>query len=349
MGLGGIMDYGSGRLNGGEVQFHPNNRVEMCSEITDAINSQCPFTTIASPSSLCGNGVLEPNEQCECKVGNGIKSCVGCSSCTLTQPTTRCSISTDQYVVRQPLTPAFVNVGDVSLVAHADCCKGNQLIGQSCNNGRDVCSGTGTCNKACATFFLTPCGFDESGCIQRCFADNKCQGIELKTLGPPPIPAGAVPDGLLCKMSDKSNGFCKRGVCIASTFAPTTSSVDNMQTDTPTTNQITLQPTSPPTNQPTPQPTQPTATLTPTSTLSPTLPDCPPNKNLLKCNPATKVRNAKSCASLGCYWCPVEQKCQAAPLACGIATLKGLEAFYGHCPAFTRNNKLGRKKSRSSG
>ena len=83
---GGIMDYGDGKLNG-VYQFNTEFRkAEMCKTINTHVQN-CP-QGFQALEPVCGNGILDDGETCECR--NGENSCQYCDGCQL-QPGKMCS------------------------------------------------------------------------------------------------------------------------------------------------------------------------------------------------------------------------------------------------------------------
>ncbi|KJE89186.1 hypothetical protein CAOG_00706 [Capsaspora owczarzaki ATCC 30864] len=101
-GFGGIMDYGDGKYLG-EYQFYTaQNKAEMCTEIQSTLASTSVPSCWTPYSPTCGNGVVEPSEECDvsssccknCKLTSGSQCATGtcCSACKFSPPTTVCSV-----------------------------------------------------------------------------------------------------------------------------------------------------------------------------------------------------------------------------------------------------------------
>ena len=245
---GGIMDYGDGRVNS-TVQFLGASRAQLCAGMQRAVSMSpaCGAVSTEGPpsppddngsddpdspggggaNSKCGNGVLEPDEDCECVAPLSAASvnananatspttqsayvnatyCGRCAGCRLTS---NVQCSSRDFVLRTPSTPAFAPV-DRGILASPECCdddagvvappktqcfafvSGGNPLGTS-----GVCSAFGACERVCAEYFVPSCGFDETGCWQACVVNRKCTDSSL-TSNAPRVPISWVGDGAVC-------------------------------------------------------------------------------------------------------------------------------------------------------
>jgi hypothetical protein len=179
---GGIMDYGSPYYNN-VIQFNPSKRIELCSGLTRA-TIECPSNIFIS-SLECGNGIVEPGEQCECLKPN----CIGCVNCKTNQ-----ECSTD-FIMSQTSDP--------------QCCHDGKFTTGKCN-GADVCV-NGKCTRFCSKYGLNECGMDD--CSQSCLFNNQCSN-QITTQKN--IPISHLPDGLKCN----DGGVCINGTCTKQKTCP---------------------------------------------------------------------------------------------------------------------------------
>lgn len=203
------------------VQFHADNREAVCAHLTNLPPSEYFQLVAAGSGATCGNAVFEPSEECEC-LEQDKTMCEGCVNCQLADPKMVCASSAAHaFVVRHAQTPLYVAVTK-ALQSSPECCLDDGQMPpspQTCNNRLDVCSSiTGQCEKACSKYMLRPCGFDQSGCVQQCFYEGRCQGAKLTSQDVPPLPVGMVPNGNACQLPDKGTpGWCTNGVCVGNT------------------------------------------------------------------------------------------------------------------------------------
>jgi hypothetical protein len=80
---GGIMDVAK-KINGSYQFSTVFNRHNVCPVIADLFNDGCEWFTGFSP--VCGNGLQEDGEECECS--DESTTCPGCSNCVLTSECT---------------------------------------------------------------------------------------------------------------------------------------------------------------------------------------------------------------------------------------------------------------------
>eukprot|EP00941_MAST-03F_sp_MAST-3F-sp1_P003802 g3802.t1 len=84
---GGIMDYGDGKFDDGdgdgpEYQFNtPLRKTEVCAHLTAARNKQGCTSFFTKRVKTCGDGVVEGDEECECK--DKSTQCQCCQNCRL--------------------------------------------------------------------------------------------------------------------------------------------------------------------------------------------------------------------------------------------------------------------------
>jgi len=273
---GGIMDYANGLYNG-VPQFHPFRRADVCPFLSYMVTeNSCPFFTVAASNAVCGDGVLEPSEACECV--DDSTNCGGCVDCKITDSSVQCdSVS---FVMRYPDTPAMVIV-QASDLADPSCCVNNLLSPPKtlCQDGINACGPQGQCVPICTTYLLPDnpnCGFDTSGCNLGCVWNNQCTFSLTYTTSNGQIgDISALPNGSQCYTSSNDIGICDGGGCVGSNTAPSS----------PSSFHPTRQPTKPPTT---------TSEGGATVTLSPSL------DSTTSCS---LQRTKKSCLRNACNWC----------------------------------------------
>ncbi|KAH9251383.1 hypothetical protein BASA81_010794 [Batrachochytrium salamandrivorans] len=313
-GQGGIMDYGNGRYQNGPVEFNPLNRDEICPVLTYA-QSHSVYMSLTQKASVCGNGLLDVDEECEC-VDQTQTSCGACKGCRLTTLVGR-ECSTAQFVMHT--TPGKAEVVSEQLLANADCCKQGVLAKQAqvCE-GDGVCTPTGQCGKACGVFLIAGCMVGSSAfdgeCVQRCLFNKKCWGKDLTSMGPPEVPVGAVPNGLQC---NQGQGTCQSGVCEATTA--TTTAVPTTTTSTPTS-----------TSTPSAAPTLSSASPSAAPVMDYSSLKCPNLPRFNKC--PGKSKDACSKVKTGCEWC--NNACKVSAVSCENMHVP-YSVLYAHCPPYS--------------
>mgnify|MGYP000122537182 FL=1 len=205
---GGLMDYGDGMYNG-VVQFHPRQYTRICPYLTGLKTWKCKYFFPVLPDSQCGDGILSPDEQCECL--DNSQNCV-CKNCKLS-PNIECS--TNKFIMRHNNTPNFVVVSPKEL-SHPTCCRNNKLTRPKlfCDNN-NICGANGKCIPFCnkiISWASKPCGFDSTGCILSCTDDyGNCRTKWTSDS----IQINILPEGSLCQ--NNTIGKCdKLGNCIVS-------------------------------------------------------------------------------------------------------------------------------------
>lgn len=194
-GRGGIMDYADGRYEG-EVQLSPSLREAVCPVLAWARDNCAPH--FGPLDSGCGDGVLGPEEQCEC-TAVGSRACGACVGCRA--PAGACS---PLFAVRREPGPAVAVLGGED----AACCAGKPKT--ACGLG-GVCSRQ-QCAPACSRGFglaTRTCGFDEMGCRQGCVFNGRCRW-DLTVEGAGEI--SNAPNGTRCVGGGTCDG---RGRCSA--------------------------------------------------------------------------------------------------------------------------------------
>lgn len=287
------------------LEFQPVSREAVCAKATTLLGTEV-FAAAAPEMEICGNLVLEPGEECEC-LERGNKDCLGCKQCRKTNTLVACTKPGDKYVVRHAKTPQHVAV-EASLLSHADCCnaQGELLMPRACNKFQDVCSSTGHCERACSKYGMRACGFDDTGCVQMCGFEGKCQGAELKTKGPPPIPVGSVPDGNMCKLANGGeSGVCSSGTCVQVNATSTREATGDVYTidaqDLP-------------------------STWTKSQAEEKR---CPVLFDLITV--CLEQGNQGDCEKLSCAWCANKQQCHATARACELKTQQEIDEWYAPC------------------
>ena len=190
-GLGGLMDYNNGAhypLPSGPYQFHPTNEAQICSIMNDGIGNYFnvqPYC-ITPYTPVCGNGLVEGNEQCDDSSSCCTAQCTLAPAAQCSASGTTCCSSTCQYMPSTTL-----------------CAAG----GGFCSNGACLLS-------ACPPGYPL-CGMDQGGCRQLCAVGGQCvyfagNGFLLQ-------------DNTTCSLTPYSQ--CHSGQCISTSvsFAWTTS------------------------------------------------------------------------------------------------------------------------------
>ncbi|GMH72250.1 hypothetical protein TrST_g2227 [Triparma strigata] len=187
---GGIMDYGDGLLNN-IYQFNSKYRKsEICNHIGYNINCQ----HFSSYAPVCGNGVVEMGEECECQDGG--TNCGCCLSCSL---------------------PLGADCASGECCDTTTCkfhkvttrCGTDDL--KHCDNG--VCSTT-----QCSTYGLEYCGpWTDNDCKIKCVYGGTCQTLDGYT----PVGLNYAPDDSQCLTQAGASGTCSSGGCVASSSGVT--------------------------------------------------------------------------------------------------------------------------------
>jgi hypothetical protein len=194
-GQGGILDYGDGRLpsshplSPGEYGFAEATRPGICSHLALATrganrlysrNARVPLSRCfsASAGGRCGDGVVDPGEQCD--AGGQPNACCG-PDCRLR--------------------------GAATCWRESACCRGCRAVdsSQTCGEGRGkgYCSAGRCVSSACNAFAnAAPCGLHpRNACRERCQLGSRCVG-----LGNDPTPLAA---GSYCALDgDGAEGVC---------------------------------------------------------------------------------------------------------------------------------------------
>jgi cysteine-rich repeat protein len=169
---GGIMDYSDGKYPphdpNGLYQIDPGNKPRVCNALTKALSGQCLSNQCVptnecfqneATTSVCGNGKLEPGEQCDAGNQNGGACC-----------TLKCKLKAGV------------------LCAGGECCNmciprlAKQLCHSPSNsptnpNGQGYCGPNATCitNPPCVV-----CGADS--CMLRCMVNGVCSPSNFKVV-----------------------------------------------------------------------------------------------------------------------------------------------------------------------
>lgn len=179
---GGIMDYGDGSLDG-VYQFNKQYREQ---DVCGTLSARMPtcisrqVVALGGQLSTCGNGIVEPDEECECP--NGENQCECCNNCQLRR-NAECDPSTNE------------------------CCKEDctfQPASQEC----ETSSGAGYCRAGiCQVHFCSFCGVQEdNACGAKCLFGTNC----IDRTGQD----GLLLDGALCSTLEVENGACNAGSCV---------------------------------------------------------------------------------------------------------------------------------------
>ncbi|CAK0868901.1 unnamed protein product [Prorocentrum cordatum] len=196
---GGIMDYGDGTING-VYRFNDLRFSDICTQLTSQVNTCSGFSTF---EAVCGNGVTEPGEGCECS--DRSQACDGCCSCQL------------DARIGAPAEPMQCSP---DAIGHGGCCNERGMfedVGTECTLAevRGYCN-QGACvtNHVCAYsgMFEGFCGLEADGCKIKCAqaGDGTCLSLRNWEVNGQPI--NNVPDGTPCTESGYV-GKCNAGDC----------------------------------------------------------------------------------------------------------------------------------------
>ena len=264
---GGIMDVGGSGVFLGSQQFHPGRKDEVCRAITGVKTTRdCKFFIEVS-NNTCGDGILAPEEECECLPGvdgSAVTSCGECQMCQIINDETECSTT---YAIRQASDRGYVRV-QPSLLASPSCCvDGKIAIATTCNSGRDMCTNGGFCTPVCSTLGYASCGSGATGCRQKCVVFGQCVEVSTRLVSRN-VTLNAVPAGTDCFVTPGTSdtGKCFNGACLAvADDSDPGSTLTNAPTNAELPIQATNSPTASITQSPTPRTDSPTqATLSPT-------------------------------------------------------------------------------------
>jgi len=195
---GGIMDYGDGTLDG-IYQFNEQYRkIEVCNHIQAKVGT-CTAFSVFSPE--CGNGIVEPGEECECS--DGLAACDGCCSCQL------------RLEGRQCAPGAY---------GHGGCCTSEGYfadVGTRCTmTGSDGFCVEGECvlESVCTVYpshFGEFCGIEGQGCQVMCTmaSNGVCSSLSgWKDSNGNKI--NNLPDSTPCTTESSRAGTCYDGTCV---------------------------------------------------------------------------------------------------------------------------------------
>ncbi len=194
---GGIMDYGDGKYND-VYQFHPFKAPEICGFL-DYVK-----LPVAIAESQCGDGLLHPDEECECL--SSAPSCKGCRGCRLTNRRQQCS----SRVFQMGYGDGIEIVSPVNL-AHARCCNADGRLAKpktGCDSG-GACVARGKCLPLCSLYGFGRCKFLGDGCQMGCISSTGACRFDIRSQG---NYISNLPQNSTCtKKGGKCNG---KGVCI---------------------------------------------------------------------------------------------------------------------------------------
>ncbi|HVO22422.1 MAG TPA: hypothetical protein VMW56_02200 [Candidatus Margulisiibacteriota bacterium] len=148
-------------------------------EITTANYDLYSFTTIGSLANtairffipVCGNGVVEPGEQCDQGAANGTAGSCCNSTCTFTSSGTQCRASAGVCDVPESCTgTSGACPADAFALASTVCRSGS---GDACDPD-ETCTGS---SAACPTDVVQPSTFVCRAAAGECDLDEKCSGV----------------------------------------------------------------------------------------------------------------------------------------------------------------------------
>ncbi|KAJ3121099.1 hypothetical protein HK098_003970 [Nowakowskiella sp. JEL0407] len=238
---GGIMDYGDGRYppGSGWYGFHPTyNKAEVCTKIQN-IKTQKPscLVPISQVASVCGNGIVEDNEDCDPGPGRTSPCCT--SSCKF----------------------AAGAVCDYQTSGSSSSCCTNQCTFQppSFSCGYQQFCTNGACVESVCAYYSNIDFCSLSACTYGCkftTAGSTCRTPSYFS----PLTGGNSPDGSYCDVGK----VCSAGACIATTTTTTSTATSTMTTSISTASTTTTLTTS--TTKPITSTTTTTTTTKPTTT-----------------------------------------------------------------------------------
>ena len=179
---GGVMDYGDGRLDG-EFQFNTRFRFDdICSYLKNNLETCIERGTavVGDDASTCGNGVVEPGEECECTSGDFRCRC--CENCKLKS-------------------------GAECDGLNNDCCNDDctySTAAETCSTSR----GGGYCRAGiCQNHICNVCGVEnDDPCHATCISGGVCRNVSNWF--------SLLRDGALCETEELENGVCVTGNCV---------------------------------------------------------------------------------------------------------------------------------------
>lgn len=182
----GIMAPSASYLNN-IAQFNKLSKPSICNAIKSL--ERCNNKKAYYVLNKCGNGIIEPGEECECKKNKICKCCKNCKLIGECNPIYNECCSSNCHYFYSNQKCSFLN-------KEGYCRNGYCEIPNKCNIFNE--------KKYCGIHYDNPCKI-------MCKHDNRC--LKMTGITSNGEPVNWVMNGTLC-LSNKKIGYCKKGFCI---------------------------------------------------------------------------------------------------------------------------------------